>query len=97
MIYEPDQRHVERIIANLDLSNCKPVSSPITHDTMRGVEGESKDEFLDEKEAYAYRSLTARLNYLQTDRPDLQYACKECARDMSSPRKSSWMRIKRVG
>ena len=37
------------------------------------------------EEAKLYRRVAARLNYLSTDRPDLQYAVKEAARSMAKP------------
>ena len=61
-------------------------------------EQEEKDEVadqnneveLDTEEARRYRAIAARLNYLAVDRVDLQYAVKEAARHMSTPRTSSW-------
>ena len=32
-----------------------------------------------------YRSIVATINYLATDMPDLQFACKEACREMSAP------------
>ena len=48
-------------------------------------------------EAKIYRAVTARLNYLATDRPDIQYAVKEAARCMASPHKCDWNLVDKIG
>ena len=54
-------------------------------------------EELDKTMATKYRAIVARVNFIAQDRPDLQYATKECAREMASPNRASWSRIKRIG
>ena len=44
-----------------------------------------------------YRSLVASVNYMATDQPDLQFACKEACREMSAPTGASWQKLKRLG
>lgn len=51
---------------------------------------EDGDRELDASEAMRYRAITARLNYLAPDRPDIQYAVKEAARSMSKPLAGHW-------
>ena len=46
---------------------------------------EKEGEELKGEQASRYRALAARLNYLSSDRPDMQYAVKEACREMSSP------------
>ena len=43
-----------------------------------------------------YRSIVASINYMSTDQPDIQYACKEACRDMSAPTAGSWLKLKRL-
>ena len=43
-----------------------------------------------------YTSVVARGNYLTTDRVDIAFAIKECARKMQSPSKQDWARLERV-
>ena len=43
-----------------------------------------------------YRSIVASVNYMATDQPDLQYACKEACRDMSAPTEASWQKLKKI-
>ncbi len=52
---------------------------------------------LSNREATQYRAISARLNYLAQDRPDLLYAVKEVARRMSTPTHGDWTLMKRVG
>ena len=55
------------------------------------------DQDLDAEAARLYRAVTARLNYIAPDRPDLGYAVKEAARNMSRPRESDLKRLRKIG
>ena len=51
------------------------------------VDSDDDDETeLTGEEARLFRGVAARLNYVGLDRPDMQFAVKEAARLMSSPR-----------
>ena len=60
---------------------------------------DSKDDsaLLVGEEARSYRAVAARLNYLSTDRPDVQYAVKEAARSMAKPCHADWALLTRIG
>ena len=58
---------------------------------------EEDGEPLTGEEATRYRAITARLNYLAVDRPDIQYAVKEAARSMATPQKAHWSKLTRIG
>ena len=58
---------------------------------------EPEVEELPASEATRYRAIGARCNYLQPDRPDIQYAVKEVCRLMSRPTARAWELLKRVG
>ena len=58
---------------------------------------EGEDRELEPQEATRYRAIAARLNYLAPDRVDIQFAVKESARAMSSPRKSHWAMLNIIG
>ena len=51
---------------------------------------------MDKHDASRYRALSARLNYLSLDRPDLQFAAKQASRYMATPRVSDWALLKRT-
>ena len=110
LVYEADQRHAEIIVRELNLEQGKPVATPGTRDEMAkasmmdiGVEGElntvtnEDDPLLGPPEATRYRALAARANYLAQDRPETQYAIKEIARRMATPRRGDWNLLKRLG
>ncbi len=109
LTYEADQRHAEIVVKELQLESAKAVATPGTRDdashgsSMGEIEFEglanSKEDavLLSKEEVTKYRGLSARLNYLAQDRPDLQYAVKEVARRMASPRRGDWALMKRVG
>ena len=52
---------------------------------------------LSSEQATRYRGITARLNYLAADRPDIQFSVKEVCRDMSTPSAGSWRKLERIG
>ena len=58
---------------------------------------ESSDPELPPTEATSYRGTTARLNYVASDRVDIQYATKEAARSMSKPLQSAYGGVTRIG
>ena len=96
--HEPDQRHAERIISELELETCKSVSTPRVRESVSAtramiVEGVE----LDDKEARRFRALAARLNCLAGDWPDLLFASKCICKDMARPRSEDWLALKRVG
>ena len=58
---------------------------------------DESDPPLEGKEATAYRSVTARLNYIGPDRVDVQYATKEAARHMAAPRATHLEALRKLG
>ena len=91
---EADPRHAELVIKQLDASSMKAISTP-------GVEEKEEEDAEEEyrlrgESATQYRSIAARLNYLSTERPDIQYATKECCHDMATPTSGSQRRLMRV-
>ena len=92
---EADLRHAELVIESLGLENCKPVSTPGVDQTGKDIDEE--EEVVSASEATRYRTIAARCNYLQPDRPDIQYAVKEVCRRMAKPTASAWEMLKRIG
>ena len=93
--YEADPRHAELIIRGLNLTDAKGVKSP-GEDVKPWSEDEDA-EALGTREATDYRALAARGNYLSPDRPDIQYAVKECCRGMASPTRGDLKKLRRLG
>ena len=60
-------------------------------------EDDDDDSELDANKARSYRTIAARLNYISPDRPDIGYAVKEAARNMSKPRVSDFQKLRKIG
>ena len=70
---EADPRHVEKMLEDIGLEECKPGVVP---GTQRAEEQDGELE-LDRETAWKYRSIVARVNFLAQDRPDIR--CTEGA------------------
>jgi hypothetical protein len=92
--HEADQRHGEVVVRAMNLQDAKGVSSP-GKDAKAWLEMEEAS-LLDPKTASEYRALTARMNYLALDRPDIQYATKEVWRGMANPTVGDKRKLKRL-
>ena len=93
--YEADPRHIEIIKQQLKLEEAKAVTTPGTKE--EGRTAADHEEPLGDEQTTQYRAVTARCNYLSLDRPDVSFAVKELARNMASPTKGDWSRLKRLG
>ena len=93
--YEPDSRHAEILIKELNLVGAKGVSSPTEEEKMHELE--ANEEVMDAKDHRGFRALAARANYLAQDRSDLQYAVKEVCRGMATPTKGHMKKLRRLG
>ena len=92
--YEADQRHAEAVVSELaEEKGNRPVSTPGLAELQVNREGEP---VLEGDEAFKFRSLTARINFLSLDRADLQFASKCLSQHMSKPSQSSWTVLNRV-
>ena len=91
--YEADPRHVEQILRDMEMQDCRPCVSPST----RPRAGDAVDEIpLDCEQHRLYRSVVARANFLAQDRPDIRYCVKELCRRMSGPRACDMCALKRL-
>ena len=93
VVYEHDERHVQRILEQLELGQATPVRTPAVKQEQVHPE---EDTPLRPGDATAYRALAARMNYLAVDRPDVAFATKEICKCMSNPMQRDWEKIKRV-
>ena len=71
--YEADQRHADLLVKEMKVTESKEVTTPIVS---QNIEKEEEDLEFDSHGATQYRSIAARVNYIASDRPDLQFACK---------------------
>ena len=91
--FEGDAKHVNVLLDEWDMKNCKSVSSPGSGDEK---EFEEDKVLLKGLDSTKYRRAAARLNYMALDRPELSYASKEIARGMANPSEGDVIRLKRV-
>ena len=74
----------------------KPVGTPAVPYNQVALKERDNSEHMDKHDVSRYRALSARLNYLSLDRPDLQVAAKQASRCMATPRVSDWALLKRT-
>ena len=88
--YEGSDKHRQALLEGLGLNEeSKAVNSA-------AVKPEETDtEMLDASETKRFRSLAATLNYMSSDRSDVQYAAKEVCTKMANPTRGSWKRLKK--
>ena len=84
--YEADARHVDLIIEELGHESAN--GSDVTGSK---VDINETDTELDHEDAYRFRSIAARLNFLAADRIDI-----EICRRMSSPCMSDWAKVRKL-
>ena len=91
--YEADPRHVEIMLRDMGLEECKAATLPGAQG--EALEGEDQ-AFLDGDTQRVYRSVVARGNFLAQDRADIRYTVKELCRRMAAPRQFDWRRLKKL-
>ena len=84
--YVSGLRHVEAVLSKLGTERVSPAAKPYEKQAYEDQTADSCE--LLEEDLDNYKSLSARLNYLAMDRPDIQFVVKELMRKMSSPKKS---------
>ena len=93
LTWQADARHAELAVAELGLQAARPQTSqggakpnaPLHHEELE-LDGQK-----------AYHSVSARLSYLASDRPDIAFACKECSRAVGKATRADLTRLKRIG
>ena len=83
--YEPDLRHAEMVLEQLDLEKCKPVKTPGEKQSAQDVATRMSLPPVPPDRVSFYRSLVMRIAFLSQDRPDLSEATKCLARRMAGP------------
>ena len=92
--YEADQRHAELIVEGMNLKEANGVKAPCEDE--KPWEEEDNNIPIPTKDAYHFRGLAARANYLAQDRADIQYAAKEICRGMAQPTKGHVKKLRRL-
>ena len=106
---EADPRHAKEVIMSLGLADASCAPTPATvEQRAKGKREEGEDAEADAhadggdtaelgpEDGTRYRAITARLNYLAHDRPDIRYATMRLCSRMSAPTVGDMTRLKRV-
>ena len=93
LTWEAGPRHAELAVAELGRQAARPQTSP---------GGAKPNAPLDHEELLpdgqnAYHSVSAKLSYLASDRPEIAFACKECSRAVGKATRADLTRLKRIG
>ena len=90
---EGDEKHVNMLVKEWGMEQCKEVDTPITKSCQEQVH---LGEEMSEVEARRTRRSIARINYMAQDRPDLSVAARILSQCMSRPREGVRACVKRV-
>ena len=93
LTWEADPRHAELAVAELGLQAARPQTSPGGAKPSAPLDQEE----LESDGQQACHSVSARLAYLASDRPDIAFACKECTRAVGKATRADLTRLKRIG
>ena len=109
LLYEADPRHVEKLLRDAGLEDCKSLSTPGVKSTTAsvvlddgvvpsgdGVQPDPGPRKLDREEMRVYRSAVARCNYLAADRFEIAFTTKELCRSMSCPTEEDMVAVRRL-
>ena len=96
---ETDLRHAELVVQQMGFLDGKTAMTPSVDVPETSVidEDEHEEEALAPEQATMYRAIGVRCNYLQHDRPDIQYATKEVCRRRAKPTPTASELLKRIG
>ena len=87
---EADTKHVDILLKEWQMKDCKACDSPI------GNEPGAGSEEMEARQATVFRRAVARINYLGQDRPDLNVASRLLAMRMAKPKRGDEALVKRV-
>ena len=93
LTWEADPRHAELAMAELGFKSARTQTSP------GGAEPNAPLDHEELQSAWkkAYHSVSARLAYLASDRPDIAFACKECRHAVGRATRADLTPLKRIG
>ena len=95
---EGDDKHVEMLEKEWEMTNCNPVPTPYVKPpaSVHGVGGGAEGQAMSPANATLYRRAAARINYVALDRPDLSFASRVASSRMSDPQEGDDQVIKRI-
>jgi hypothetical protein len=86
-------KYATDLLKKVNMSNCKPVSTPMSISEKLSVHDGS---LLGEKDATQYMSIIGALQYLTLTRPDIAFAVNKVCQFLHAPTVVHWVAVKRV-
>lgn len=86
-------KYANDLLHRAHMENCKSVSSPMS---ATGKLSRDCGKFLNEPDAFKYRSMVGGLQYLTLTRPDISFAIKKVCQYLSKPTYIHWDVVKRI-
>jgi histone deacetylase 1/2 len=87
------ERYATDILERVNMSNCKPISTPMpTSEKLSIHDGEK----LGPQDSTRYRSIVGGLQYLTLTRPDISFAVNKVCQFLHSPSLVHWLAVKRI-
>ena len=92
--YEADLKHAGLVVKETETANMKKRKTPGITVASDALEKAQEDKSFEEQTKF--RSVAARMNFLATDRADLQFSSKDLRQKMASLDKSDWDKVGRI-
>jgi histone deacetylase 1/2 len=84
------ERYASNLLAKVNMTNCKPVCTPLsTSEKLSAHEGTP----LGPNDAKNYRSVVGALQYLTLTRPDISFAVNKVCQFLHAPTDIHWMTV----
>ena len=92
--WHPNPRHIDEVVAELNLEQAEPVAAPAVKDGGPAVR--EADDALDTATVAVYVRCTGKLIYLSQDRFDTMYVVRLLASALKSPTVRDWLRLEHL-
>jgi histone deacetylase 1/2 len=87
------EKYTYDILRRVGMSDCKPVSTPLSTSEKLSVH---EGSLLGPNDATQYRSIVGALQYLTLTRPDISFAVNKVCQYLHAPTTAHWAAVKRI-
>eukprot|EP00971_Amphidinium_carterae_P353001 6492793-Amphidinium_carterae.1 len=94
--YYHDAKHVPIALKNMEMEECRPVSTPRVRHTVEEIMKADAEEQLSAEDTLLFRSTLMRIAFISHDRPDLSEVTKALAQRMRTPKNSDFQDLKHL-
>ena len=96
VVYEPDARHVQKLLQDLCMEKASGAETPAESRSAERQQQDAKTKALDSEQRLLFRSCVMRAAYLSQDDPGISEAVKSLSRCMSAPNEADFQRLRRL-